>query len=87
MTPQVDLVKIGKVLGFSLSEGRKGRESSTSSNCEGPKQACVYRYHYHSDHVVQLLPPSAEARVIFTGYHDLPQLQLPADRKSTAVAF
>lgn len=84
MAPQVNLVKIGKVLGFSLSEGRIGRESST---CEGPKQACVYRYHYHSDHVVQLLPPSAEARVIFTGYHDLPQLQLPADRKSTAVAF
>lgn len=64
MAPQVDhLVKLGKVLGFSLSKGRKGRESST---CEGPKQACVYRYHYHSDHVVQLLPPSAEGKVIAT---------------------
>ncbi|CAN4116481.1 unnamed protein product [Withania somnifera] len=61
-----ELAKIGKILGFSLTEGRNNKGRQSCSGNEGPKQVCVYRYYPHSD-LVQVLPPSAtnESRVTF----------------------
>ncbi|KAG5612327.1 hypothetical protein H5410_023608 [Solanum commersonii] len=72
-----ELGKIGKILGFSILEGRNNTVRKSTN--EGQKQVCVYRYYPHSD-LVQLIPPSAttETRVVFT--------QLP-DRKAPTVAF
>ncbi|KAK4340875.1 hypothetical protein RND71_039376 [Anisodus tanguticus] len=61
-----DLAKIGKILGFSLLEGRNNKERQSTN--EETKQACVYRYYPHTD-LVQVLPVSStEARVVYSGY-------------------
>ncbi|CAN4081170.1 unnamed protein product [Withania somnifera] len=80
-----ELAKIGKILGFSLIEERNSKGRQSCSDNEGPKQVCVYRYYPHSNHLVQVLPPSAttEARIIFSGY----ETQFPERNNTPAVAF
>lgn len=77
-----ELGKIGKILGFSVLEGRNHKGSrQCSSSSEGQIQpVCVYRYYPHSD-LVQLIPPPAttEARVVFT--------QFPERKAHANVAF